>query len=197
MNAIAISQVPDTDIHFLPGTYFWRAQAKDSIVVRVIFAPNCKIEVGIWWNNASKFPDVRLYVGLYKNSVEFGELTGSGFDSPLHQKGFGTLAVNTAIQVLQQVYPSGFRVEGTLLYTQESDLNEERQQELANLRRAFWTKFGLKTILAGIDNTQIFMRGVIGKLNTQQTGIIYHQFPRFVPLQWLEQENRQRLCCLL
>ena len=170
------------ELSLQPGVYFLRAQERDSIVLRMVFVPHCKIVVDLWWNNFGANPDVRLYVQLNRSSVEFGALTGNGFDSPLHQQGFGTLAVNTAIQVLQDTYPSTFAVEGVLQYLNEDALDDLQRHELARLRRTFWNNFGMNTLPASDDSQFEYLSGSVGKLKLQENGTIHDQFSRFVPL---------------
>ena len=181
MNSTTRRRTTD-ELSLQPGIYYWRAQERDNIVLRIVFVPNCKIEVDLWWNNVGEIPNVRLYVQLNRSSVEFGALTGNGFDSPLHQQGFGTLAVNTAIQVLQDACPSTFKVEGILQYLNEDALDDLQRHELARRRRTFWKNFGMNTLRSRDDSQFEYLSGSVGKLKLHKNGTIHDQFSRFVPL---------------
>jgi hypothetical protein len=165
-----------------PGQYFWGALAKDRLWVSLIFIPDQKIQVDLWFNTLIGAPVVTLCFGLYPHSVEFGELLGNGFDRPqFHQKGFGTLAVNTAIQALQLICSPNTRIEGLLSNTEEDKLPAEERNRLAGERRIFWSRFGVRLIAQGpLDD--IYLCGTVGALATLRSGQVAHQFPRFVPL---------------
>ena len=165
-----------------PGEYFWGARAKDRLWVSLIFIPDQKIQVDLWWNTLIGAPVVTLCFGLYPHSVEFGELSGNGFNRPqFHQKGFGTLAVNTAIQALQLICSPNTRIEGLLSNTEEDGLPTEERNKLAEERRIFWSRFGVHLIAQGPLN-DIYLCGTVGALATLRSGQVAHQFPRFVPL---------------
>ncbi|MGA2706803.1 MAG: hypothetical protein ACLQJ0_28730 [Steroidobacteraceae bacterium] len=165
-----------------PGEYFWGACAADRILVRLMFAPDRNIQVDLWWNTVIGAPVIRLCVGLYPDSVEFGELLGNGFNHPqFHQKGYGTLVVNTAIQSLQASCSPAMRIEGVLLNVEEEDLSAEERNRLAKYRHIFWSRFGLGFVTSG-PQEETHLRGTVGALKTVRSGQIADQFPRFVPL---------------
>jgi hypothetical protein len=180
---LPISTCPSHDAPDLkPGEYFWGARAKDRLWVRLIFVPDQKIQVDLWWNTLIGPPVITLSFGLYPDSVEFGELLGNGFNCPqFHQKGFGTLAVNTAIQALHLICSPATRIEGLLSNTEEEVLPTEERKRLAEERRLFWSRFGVGLIAQGPLN-DIYLCGTVGTLATLRKGQVAHQFPRFVPL---------------
>jgi hypothetical protein len=147
-----------------PGEYFWGARANDRILVRLGFDPERSIRVDLWWNTVIGAPAITLCIGLYPESVEFGELLGNGFNHPeFHQKGFGTLVVNTAIQSLQSICPPATWIEGVLLNTEEDELAVEERNRLAVYRRIFWSRFGLDFFSLG-PKKEIHLRGTVGAL---------------------------------
>jgi len=165
-----------------PGEYFWGACATDRVLVRLVFAPERNIQVDLWWNTVIGAPAIRLCVGLYPDSVEFGELLGNGFNHPqFHQKGYGTLVVNTAIQSLQSSCSPDTRIEGVLLNVEEADLCVEERNRLAEYRHIFWSRFGLDFVTLG-PQEETHLRGTVGALKTVRSGQIADQFPRFVAL---------------
>src|SRR5579862_9009261 len=86
------------------GVRTWQAHARDHLRARLIVSPRDRIQVDLWWNNESAKSDVQLVFGIYRHSVELGALTGNGFDRPqMHRAGFGTFAVNIAIEALREV----------------------------------------------------------------------------------------------
>jgi hypothetical protein len=165
-----------------PGQYSWGALANDRLWVSLIFIPDQKIQVDLWWNTVIGTPAVTLCFGLYAHSVEFGELSGNGFNRPqFHQKGFGTLAVNTAIQALQLICPPTSRIEGLLSNTEEDGLPSDDRNRLAEERCIFWSRFGVALIAQGPLN-DIYLCGTVGALATLPSGQVAQQFPRFVSL---------------
>jgi hypothetical protein len=165
-----------------PGEYFWGACAADRILVRLVFAPDRNIQVDLWWNTVISASVIRLCVGLYPDSVEFGELLGNGFNHPqFHQKGYGTLVVNTAIQSLQSTCPPDMRIEGVLLNMDEEELSVEDRNRLAKYRHIFWSRFGFGFVTLG-PQEETHLRGTVGALKTVRSGQIADQFPRFVAL---------------
>lgn len=169
-------------VELRPGEYFWGARANDRILIRLGFDPERRIRVDLWWNTVIGAPAITLCIGLYPESVEFGELLGNGFNHPeFHQKGFGTLVVNTAIQSLQSICSPATWIEGVLLNTEEDGLAVEERNRLAVYRRIFWSRFGLDFFSPG-PQKEIHLRGTVGALKTVRSGQIADQFPRFVPL---------------
>lgn len=165
-----------------PGSHHWHAHAQDQIWVRLQFIPQSKLEVDIWWNQQGRHPDVQLQFGLYNDFVELGCLNGNGFDRPhLQGKGFGTFAVNIAVQALQACYPPHFKVQGLLSNTAEAELAPERRRELEGNRRAFWRRFGLG-VLTRDDPPLDFLAGQVGHLQVVRDGLLAGQFPRCVSL---------------
>jgi GNAT superfamily N-acetyltransferase len=166
----------------LPGRYYWGARARERLLLGIVFVPERNIEVDLWWNTVTGPPEIRLCLGLYAHSVEFGELSGNGFDHPqFHQRGFGTLVVNTAIQALQSVYAPDTPIEGVLSNTAERRLSLEERARLAQERLAFWTRFGVGFYAAGAPD-ELHLCGTVGALVSLQAGFVAGQFPRFVPL---------------
>lgn len=167
---------------FAPGTWFWEARARDHLRVRLQFAPGAKIEVDIWWNRSEGHADVQLIFGLYADSVELGCLRGNGFNAPaLHQAGFGTLAVNVAIQALQEGCAPEVRVEGVLSNTDETGLPAAERSRLEANRRAFWRRFGLGVVRRGVPPLD-YLQGHVRDLRTVEHGMVAGQFPRCVAL---------------
>jgi hypothetical protein len=164
------------------GEYFWGARAKDRLLMRLLFVPDQKVQVDLWWITLIGAPQITLCIGLYRHSVEFGELLGNGFNHPkFHQKGFGTLLVNTAIQALQSICTPATRVEGVLSNTEEDGLSAEVRNRLAENRRIFWSRFGVR-LVAQEPGEEVYLRGTVGNLATLHSGLVADQFPRFVPL---------------
>jgi hypothetical protein len=165
-----------------PGARYWHAQAKDQIWVRLVFAPQSRIEVDIWWNRIARQPDVQLIFGLYSDSVELGCLTGNGFDAPeFHRLGFGTFAVNIAVQALKAGFPRSLLVHGVLSNTAEAELPAEDRLRLEANRRAFWRRFGLDVVVRG-DPPLDYLAGHVGGLHIVTTGMLAGQFPRCVSM---------------
>jgi hypothetical protein len=165
-----------------PGARYWHAQVKDQIWVRLLFVPENKIEVDIWWNRVGGHPDIQLVFGLYGDSVELGSLTGSGFDSPnFHRLGFGTFAVNLAVQALKACYPPSFVVHGVLSNTAEDGLPTEERLRLEASRRAFWRRFGLDIVQRG-DPPLDYLKGHVGGLHIVPAGWVAGQFPRCISM---------------
>jgi hypothetical protein len=163
-----------------PGVRYWHALAQDQIWVRLQFVPASKIEVDIWWNRLCRHPDVQLIFGLYADSVELGCLTGNGFDAPqLHRLGFGTFAVNIAIQALKACLPRTQRVYGVLSNTAEAQLPAPERARLEANRRAFWRRFGLDVVERG-DPPMDYLAGRVGELRIVANGLLAGQFPRCV-----------------
>jgi hypothetical protein len=169
-------------LKLLPGVWYWTARQSDRIAVRLMFVPRNKVEVDVWWNPSGPRPDVQLVFGLYQDSVEFGALTGNGFDAPaFHRLGFGTFAVNIAVQALQAVCPAKMRVQGVLSNTAEEQLPTAQRLRLEENRRAFWRRFGLDVSTIG-DPPEDYLQGTVGTLHTVSSGLLAGQFPRCVPL---------------
>jgi hypothetical protein len=165
-----------------PGEYFWGARAHDRIAVRLVFVPERSIQVGLWWNSVTGAPPITLGIGLYPYAVEFGELLGNGFNHPkFHQRGFGTLVVNTAIQALQATCSAAMPIEGVLLNIEEEGLAAETRNKLQEYRRIFWSRFGMGLLSLG-PQAETHLCGTVGALKTVRSGRIADQFPRFVPL---------------
>jgi len=166
----------------LPGAHYWQARQTDRMIVRLLFAPRNRIEVDIWWNRTGLHPDVQLEFGLYRDSVEFGSLTGNGYDAPhFHRLGFGTLAVNVAVLALKATCPAKTVVQGVLSNTAEEQLAAAERLRLEDNRRAFWRRFGLEVMACG-EPPQDYLRGTVGRLRTVATGQVAGQFPRCVAL---------------
>lgn len=165
-----------------PGARYWQAEAKDRIWVRLLFVPDRKIEVDIWWNRPGRYPDVQLVFGLYGGPVELGCLTGNGFDTPeLHRLGFGTFAVNVAVQALKIGFAPSLLVHGVLSNTAEAQLPADERLRLEANRRAFWRRFGLDVVSRG-DPPLDYLQGTVGKLRVVPTGRVAGQFPRCISL---------------
>ena len=168
------------------GFWFWQAQAQDRICVRLQFVPGTKIGVGIWWNRDDGNADIQLIFGLHARFVELGSLRGNGYNAPgLHQSGFGTLAVNVAVQALQSACAPELRVEGVLSNTDEIDLVEAERLRLEANRRAFWRRFGLDVVRRGTPEFD-YLRGQVGDLHAVAHGLVAGQFARFVSLDQFE-----------
>ncbi|HYA66991.1 MAG TPA: hypothetical protein VEE84_09885 [Burkholderiaceae bacterium] len=165
-----------------PGAWYWQAQAKDRIWVRLLFVPKSKLEVDIWWNRPARHPDVQLVFGLYGDAVEFGSLTGNGFNAPaFHRLGFGTFAVNIAIQALKANFAASLSVVGVLSNTDEEQLSAEERLRLEANRRAFWRRFGLDVATRG-DPPLDYLHGRVGALHVVTTGTLAGEFPRCISL---------------
>ncbi|HXY05376.1 MAG TPA: hypothetical protein VEI05_02415 [Burkholderiaceae bacterium] len=165
-----------------PGSWYWQAQAKDRIWVRLVFVPKNKIEVDISWNRLTRTPDVQLVFGLYGDAVEFGSLTGNGFNSPaFHRLGFGTFAVNIAIQALKANFAPSLPVVGVLSNTDEEHLATEERLPLEANRRAFWRRFGLDVITQG-EPPRDYLQGRVGNLHVVTSGMLGGEFPRCISL---------------
>ena len=166
----------------VPGSKYWHARAKDRMLVRLTFVPENRIQVDIWWNRSSGPPDIQLVFGLYARSVEFGSLTGNGFDAPqFHRIGLGTFAVNIAVQALKATCTPSTIVEGVLSNTAEAGLPRERRLPLEESRRAFWRRFGLNVESRG-EPPLDYLMGRVGSLRIVSTGLVGGQFPRCISL---------------
>jgi hypothetical protein len=166
----------------LPGKHYWAARARAQLLLGIDFAPERKLEVDLWWNQWTGAPEIRLCLGLYPSSVEFGELSGNGFNHPqFHQRGFGTLLVNTAIQALQRIVAPETSIEGVLSNTEEQQLAPEQRSRLAACRRAFWSRFGVGFYVPPATDA-LHLCGSVGALRTLRSGQVAEQFPRYVPL---------------
>ncbi|SPE28077.1 hypothetical protein SBBP1_430036 [Burkholderiales bacterium] len=165
-----------------PGPWYWQAQAKDQLRVRLLYVPGNKIDVGIWWNRPGRDADVQLVFGLYGDSVELGCLTGNGFDAPgFHRLGFGTFAVNIAVQALQATCRPSLAVQGVLSNTAEAKLAADERARLEANRRAFWRRFGLDVVTLGAPPLD-YLRGRVGALQVVTAGSVAGQFPRCIAL---------------
>jgi hypothetical protein len=166
----------------LPGKYYWGARVREQLLLEITFVPEQKIEVDLWWNTMTGPPEIKLCLGLYPHSVEFGELSGNGFDHPqFHHRGFGTLVVNTAIQALQSSCVPATPIEGVLANLEEQRLSPEQRSRLAEERRVFWSRFGVGFYAPGAPD-ELNLCGTVGALVTLRCGNVAEQFPRFVPL---------------
>lgn len=166
----------------VPGVWLWQAQQQDRLRVRLQYLSGVKIEVGIWWNREDGTADVRLIFGLYTSSVELGSLVGNGFDAPgFHRAGFGTLAVNVAVQALQATCSPGLPVQGVLSNTDEFGLPEAERQRLEANRRAFWRRFGLNVVRRGTPELD-YLQGRVSDMHTVPQGLVAAQFTRCIPL---------------
>jgi len=151
-------------------------------VIRLIFIPTRKIEVGVWWNRSAGAPDVQLVFGMYGQFVELGSLKGNGFDAPrFHRMGFGTLMVNIAVQALQSACDPAIHVQGMLSNTAESVLPQTKRARLEENRRQFWRRFGLEVVTLG-EPPSDFLRGRVGELCVVPGGTVGGQFSRLVAL---------------
>jgi hypothetical protein len=178
----AVIRPGEGPLGLLPGTYYWGARARARLLLAVVFVPEQKIEVDLWWNTLTGPPEIKLCLGLYPHSVEFGELSGNGFDHPqFHHRGFGTLVVNTAIQALQSSCAPATPIEGLLSNLEEQRLPPEQRAKLAQERRAFWGRFGVD-FYAPEAAEELNMCGTVGALVTCGGGKVAGQFPRLVPL---------------
>lgn len=164
-----------------PGHYSWQHSAHDHARVRVSLDPQDKIEVSVWWNNRLPQADIILWVPLHINSVEFGDLTGNQYGTPLHRKGLGTFAVNLAVQVLQKTREPTTRVKGILSNPNDNRLPPAVREGLAEDRRRFWSRFGLSIVPAPADRYE-GLTGTVGSLRCVTAGHVAGQFPRYVPL---------------
>lgn len=166
----------------LPGQYYWGARARERLLLGLVFVPEQRIEVDLWWHRLNGAPEIRLCFGLYPQSVEFGELSGNGFDHPqFHHRGFGTLVVNTAIQALQASCAPATPIEGALSNLAEQRLAPEERGLLAQQRRDFWRRFGAE-FYALEGSEELHLCGSVGALVILRDGMVAGQFPRFVPL---------------
>jgi hypothetical protein len=169
-----------------PGPWHWRVQSHDRLSVRLLIAPERRIAVDLWWNREGGAPDIQLAFGLYGSKVELGCLRGNGFDAPgLHRAGFGTLAVNVAIQALQAHCAAQLPVEGVLSNTDEIGLPESQRLPLEESRRAFWRRFGLKVVQRGQPALD-YLQGQVGDLHVVRGGLVAGQFSRCPDLKEFE-----------
>lgn len=165
-----------------PGVVYWQARDKDRIVVRLAFAPENRIQVDVWWNRFGGRPDIQLVFGLYGGAVEFGSLTGNGFDAPqFHRIGLGTFVVNIAVQALKATCKRSTIVEGVLSNTAEAVLPEQERLPLEANRRAFWRRFGLGVETRG-EPPLDYLIGKVGSLRIVPSGLVGGQFPRCISL---------------
>jgi hypothetical protein len=160
----------------------WFGGRGDRLAIRFCFRPKEKLDIGLWWNSEARQPDVRLICGLYPDWVEFGSLLGNGFDQPaLQGRGFGTLAVNLAVEGLQALCPAQMRAEGLLSNVAEHDLDGAQRRQLESNRRAFWQRFGFR---AERDDAEQFEYIVarVGDLRRADRGTVGGVFARSLSL---------------
>lgn len=167
----------------LPGMYFWQAREHDLLTVRLTVVPFSRIAVDLWWNRVGGPADVQAQFGLYETSIELGSLRGNGFDAPeFHRRGFGTFAINTAVQALKASVPPALLVQGVLSNTSEYALAPAQREQLDHNRREFWRRFGLDVVRRGSPALD-YLRGTVGSLQLVHEGLLAGQFPRCVGLQ--------------
>jgi hypothetical protein len=143
---------------------------RERLLLGIVFVPEQKIEVDLWWNTSTGPPEVKLCLGLYPHAVEFGELSGNGFDHPqFHHRGFATLVVNTAIQALKSSCAPATPIEGVLSNLAEQRLAREQRDRLAPERRAFWSRFGVGFSLSEAPQ-ELNLCGTVGALQTLRGG---------------------------
>ena len=88
-----------------------QAREHDLLTVRLTVVPFSRIAVDLWWNRVGGPADVQAQFGLYETSIELGSLRGNGFDAPeFHRRGFGTFAINTAVQALKASVPPALSI---------------------------------------------------------------------------------------
>jgi len=163
-----------------PGQYVWEHSGTPPIRIHLLFVPCQVVEVRIAVHRAQGH-DIRLSFGLCHDTVEFGELVGNGFDRPaLHRKGYGTLAVNVALQAIQSICPPCTRIKGVLSNVDEAHLPLDQRHTLAENRRAFWRRFGVSVITnwEGADH----LDGAVGDLRIVPGGTVGSLDGRVVPL---------------
>lgn len=163
-----------------PGQYVWQHAGPPWIRICLLFVPSQVLEVKIAVQRAQGY-DIRLSFGMCHDTVEFGELVGNGFDRPdLHRKGFGTLAVNIALQAIRSICPPAMRIEGLLSNVDEVGLPLAERNRLAANRRAFWRRFGVSVITnrQGEDH----LDGAVGDLRIVRGGTVGGLGARVVPL---------------
>jgi len=167
---------------FAAGVWTWQSQEQDRMRVRLQVVPSSRIEVGIWWNRDAGPADVRLIFGLYPGAVELGSLSGNGYDTPdRHRRGFGTLAVNVAVQALQARCAPQLPVRGVLSNTDEDGLPAAQRARLQADRAAFWRRFGLDVVARGAPPLD-YLEGRVAGLRTVPDGLVAGQFPRLIAL---------------
>jgi len=155
--------------------YCWESGTNDPVRVRLDFQPGYKLDVDVWWRSKEASPSLRLWVQLQHQSARFGDLTGNGHGSRLHRKGFGTFAVNVAVQVLQAIYDGDAPVTGML--SNPSDPTDQKAR-LEIARRMFWSQFGL-TVSPGHYEQLV---GTVGGLRCVHEGLVAGQFSRYLDL---------------
>lgn len=157
------------------GCYSWEGGTNDQVRVRLDFQPGYKLDVDVWWKSKDATPCMRLWVPLQHQSARFGDLTGNGYGSKLHRQGFGTFAVNLAVQVLQKTYEPDAPVSGIL--SNPSDPTDQKAR-LEHARRMFWSQFGL-TVSSGHYEQ---LAGTVGGLRCVHEGLVAGQFSRYLDL---------------
>ena len=164
---------------FASGTWYWDKAADGArLIVRLIWNPGDRIEVGIFCDRLAGHGDVQLIFGLYRNSVELGSLRGNGFNAPQrHQAGFGTLAVNVAIQALKVACNPRMPIDGVLSNTDEFGLPADRRAVLDEQRRGFWRRFGLD-VVSSADAGMDYLHGRVEHLVTVNHGLVAGRFTR-------------------
>ena len=178
------------DLLLPPGNRYWHGQAQAEapgeaerhLWIRLTFVPGRKVEVNLWWARLARSPDVKLVFGLYGGAVELGSLVGNGFDAPgLHRLGFGTLAVNLAVQALQDCCSPQTLVQGVLSNTAEEGLPVAERERLEGNRRAFWRRFGLEVMSRGEPSLD-YLHGCVADLRQVSSGTVAGCFPRTISL---------------
>ena len=161
-----------------PGAWYWQVRARDMLTARVLVAPRNRIAVDLWWNRCGGNADVQLVFGLYEDAVEFGSLTGNGFDAPqFHRAGFGTLAMNIGVRALRVACAPEMAVHGVLSNTAEESLPRAQREPLEHARRAYWRRFGLEVHAHG-EPPLDYLRGSVADLRVVPQGRVAGQFAR-------------------
>lgn len=157
-----------------PKTYFWKHHGKHPIQVTAFIPNNGQLRVEILHNISSAQPKVKLQIDVLTNGVIFRDLTGNGIQNGTNRKGFGTFAVNTAIQLLKRHCTSNLSISGHIFHTEDGS-RSEIEQAIIDGRRRFWSRFGP---IAQGDT----ISGTIKNLELYQAGLVVGEFSVFIPI---------------
>lgn len=138
------------------GVYRYEMVGAVPLRIRVSLRQD-RLDVFIDAVGRSALPQIRLFVSYSDTSVHVWDLYGNNPGGPLHRKGLGALAVNTAIQFLRQVCPADASLRGHV--TDAQDLSASAQEA----RAAFWRAFNFKVTEPTPEGDQ-YLRGDLGSL---------------------------------
>lgn len=134
-------------------------------------------------------PRVTLLLDLYAGRVRVTDLRSNGFQSGLQNGGYGTLAVNIALQSLRRYYcldpgvPDSTHnptLSGSVSSTGDPD-EEPHRSECWQRRNHFWSRFGFKLNDPSVSDTG--MQASLADLHEIVSGTTANGTPRWVSIE--------------